>query len=163
MIPSDLQIIPNQFSNIGKSYFLNFKNSKIFTFRPRKRPPRSRKSLKRLALGRRSTSLIICELYGAKHSPSSSSQGGPSGIFWGVLLRLLFFTFNPKFSPSKPPPETKASMTQGFQTMRNPMVITIFFHLHGRYRNTTNFGVIFGSFWIENTKNAFRKYPNDSK
>ena len=47
--------------------------------------------------------------------------------------------------------------------MRNPMVITIFFHLHGKAFAETNFGVIFGSFWTENTKNASRKNPNDSK
>ena len=146
MIPNDLQMIPNQFSSIGESYFLNFKNSKIFTFRPRKRPPRSRKSQKRLALGRRSTSLIICESRGAKHSPSSSSQGGPSGNFEGSSCEAFFFAFNPKFSSSKPPPETKASMTQGFQTMRNPMVITIFFHLHGIYCNETNLGPILAHF-----------------
>ena len=43
------------------------------------------------------------------------------------------------------------------------MVITIFFHLHGIYCAETNFGVIFGPFWTENTKNAFRKNLNDSK
>ena len=52
----------------------------------------------------------------------------------------------PRFSSSKAPPETKASHSQGFQTMRNPMVITIFFHLHGIHCAETNFGVIFGTF-----------------
>ena len=64
----------------------------------------------------------------------------------GVLLRLFVFVFEPMFVASKRDQETKASESQGFQTMRNPMVITIFFHLHGTLFPETNFGVIFGTF-----------------
>ena len=63
---------------------------------------------------------------GAKHSPPISSQGGPSGKIRGSSREAFFFAFDPKFSPSKRAPETKASRFQRFQCMRNPMVIEIF-------------------------------------
>ena len=138
------------------------KNRKFSGFDPANtmQRPENHKSVSRLEGARVHTWLqfISCEAL-SFNSPS----GGPFGHFLGVLLWHVFFDFNPKFSPSKWAPETKASLWQGFQTMRNPMVITIFFHLHGIYWHTTNFGVIFGPFWPENTKNAFRKNPNDSK
>ena len=89
---------------------------------------------------------------GAKHSPSSLPQGGPFGRFFGVLLRGLFFVFNPMFSSSKRPPETKASQYQGFQTMRNSIPSTIFLQDHGICPAETDCGPILAPFWIELSK-----------
>ena len=81
-----------------------------------------------------------------------SPSGGPFGWFWGVLLRLFFFAFNPMFSSSKRPPETKASQYQEFQTMRNSILLTIFLQDHGICRAKTDFGPILVPFWIEFSK-----------
>ena len=71
--------------------------------------------------------------------------GGPFGQNQGVLLRLVFSSFNPKFWWSKWAPETKPSFSPGFQTMRNPILSMIFLWDHGFYCTRTAFGP---PFWV---------------
>ena len=79
---------------------------------------------------------------GAKHSPPTCLEGGPSGIFGGSSCEAFFFAFNPKFSPSKTPPETKPSFWQRFWTMRIRMVIIIFLWEHGICPAETTLGPV---------------------
>ena len=81
-----------------------------------------------------------------------SLRGALRAILGGLLVRLFFFVFNPMFSSSKRPPETKASLSQGFQTMRNSILLTIFLQDHGIYCSETDFGPILAPFWIELSK-----------
>ncbi len=73
------------------------------------------------------------------------SRGALRAILGGPPA-VLFFTFNPTCVASKSPPETKVELSQGFQTMRNPMVSMIFPGDHGNSPPETDFGVIFCRF-----------------
>ena len=55
----------------------------------------------------------------------------------------------PRFSSSKRPPETKASLNIWFQTMRNSILLTNFLPGHGILCSETDFGPILAPFWIE--------------
>ena len=80
--------------------------------------------------------------HGAKHPPSTSSQGGPSGKIRGSSCDTFFSSFKRMFVGSNWSPKAKASFYHWFQTMRNPMVIMICTQDHGICWTETDFGPI---------------------
>ena len=144
-------MIPNPFVAITKSYFQRISNRPQTTHKPPQtlpQDPKISKPARAQTHPRESQRLWGKSRVGWGGSwcealSFDSASGGPSGTFGGSSCEF-FWVFNQKFSMSKPPPEIKASLYQGFQTMRISIFFVIFLCDHGIYRNETHLGPHFG-------------------
>ena len=145
---------PNPFVAITKSYFQRISNRPQTTHKPPQtlpQDPKISKPARAQTHPRESQRLWGKSRVGWGGSwcealSFDSASGGPSGTFGGSSCESFFFGFNPMFSMSKPPPESKASLWQGFQTMRISIFFVIFLCDHGIPWHRTTFGQLFGSF-----------------
>ena len=152
---------PNPFVAITKSYFQRISNRPQTTHKPPQtlpQDPKISKPARAQTHPRESQRLWGKSRVGWGGSwcealSFDSASGGALRALLGGPPASLFFDLNPKFSMSKPPPETKASEYLWFQTMRISIFFVIFLCDHGINPAETHFGPLLGSFWGENMKN----------
>ena len=83
---------------------------------------------------------------GAKHSPSDSFLGPPSGPIGGSSTLRGGGTFDSSFSGSNKPFESEPDLTASSLYMRNPILLMFFRWDHGFNCDGTDFGRLLGSF-----------------